>query len=100
MLGHTAESVEAYDEVMVHVVAGRVAPQATGLAYCAIAAACMEWFDIRRAQEWTVTFAAWAAQEVGMLAYRGTCLVPRFCSCAEPGPKRPLRRSGPARHWT
>jgi len=77
MLGRTAEAAEAYDEVMVHVVAGRVAPQVTGLAYCSIVAACMEWFDLRRAQEWTVTFAAWAAREVGMLAYRGTCLVHR-----------------------
>ena len=77
MLGRAAEAGDAYDEVMVHVVAGRVAPQVTGLAYCAIVATCMEWFDIRRAQEWTHTFAAWAAQEVGMLAYRGTCLVHR-----------------------
>ena len=38
---------------------------------------CMEWFDIRRAQEWTHTFATWAIQEIGMLAYRGTCLVHR-----------------------
>jgi DNA-binding CsgD family transcriptional regulator len=37
----------------------------------------MERFDIRRAQEWTHTFASWAANEVGMLAYRGTCLVHR-----------------------
>jgi DNA-binding CsgD family transcriptional regulator/tetratricopeptide (TPR) repeat protein len=77
VLGRSAEAADAYDEVMVHVVAGRVAPQVTGLAYCAIVATCMEWFDIRRAQEWTHTFAAWAAQEVGMLAYRGTCLVHR-----------------------
>lgn len=77
MLDRGAEAADAYDEVMVHVVAGRVAPQVTGLAYCAIVATCMEWFDIRRAQEWTQTFASWAAQEVGMLAYRGTCLVHR-----------------------
>ena len=77
MLGRDAEAADAYDEVMVHVVAGRVAAQVTGLAYCAIVATCMEWFDIRRAQEWTHTFAAWAGQEEGMLAYRGTCLVHR-----------------------
>jgi DNA-binding CsgD family transcriptional regulator len=77
VLGRTAESADVYDEVMVHVVAGRVSPQVTGLAYCAIVAVCMEWFDIRRAQEWTVTFASWAMPEVGMLAYRGTCLVHR-----------------------
>jgi tetratricopeptide (TPR) repeat protein len=77
MQGRAAEAADAYDEVMVHVVAGRVAPQVTGLAYCAIVATCMEWFDIRRAQEWTHTFAAWADREIGMLAYRGTCLVHR-----------------------
>src|SRR6185437_8250785 len=32
MLGRATEAAEAYDEVMVHVVAGRVAPQVTGLA--------------------------------------------------------------------
>ncbi|GAB3855316.1 LuxR C-terminal-related transcriptional regulator [Nocardioides maradonensis] len=77
MLGRTKESAEAYDEVMVHVVAGRVDPQVTGLAYCAIVAICMEWFDLRRAQEWTHTFAEWAARQHGMVAYRGTCLVHR-----------------------
>lgn len=77
MLGRAAESAEAYDEVMAYVVAGRVAPQVTGLAYCAIVEVCMEWFDIRRAHEWTVSFASWVAQEVGMQAYRGACLVHR-----------------------
>lgn len=77
MLGRRQESAEVYDEVMVHVVAGRVDPQVTGLAYCAIVAACMEWFDLRRAQEWTQAFSAWTAGERGMVAYRGTCLVHR-----------------------
>lgn len=77
MLGRQRESVEVYDEVMVHVLAGRVAPQVTGLAYCAIVAVCMEWFDLRRAQEWTQTFSGWVARETGMVAYRGTCLVHR-----------------------
>ena len=77
MLGRRQESAEVYDEVMVHVVAGRVDPQVTGLAYCAIVAVCMEWFDLRRAQEWTQAFSAWTASEHGMVAYRGTCLVHR-----------------------
>lgn len=77
MLGRLPESMAAYDEAMVHVVAGRVAPQVAGLAYCAIVAMSMEWFDIRRAQEWTHTFELWAEHEIGMLAYRGTCRVHR-----------------------
>lgn len=77
VLGRPRESAEMYDEVMVHVLAGRVDPQVTGLAYCAIVATCMEWFDLRRAHEWTQTFSAWVAQETGMVAYRGTCLVHR-----------------------
>ena len=77
MLGRQQESAAVYDEVMVHVVAGRVHPQVTGLAYCAIVATCMDWFDLRRAQEWTQRFSAWAARETGMVAYRGTCLVHR-----------------------
>ncbi|MGN6160342.1 MAG: hypothetical protein ACTHOG_01435, partial [Marmoricola sp.] len=77
MLGRDAESCDVFDEVMVHVVAGRVAPQVTGLAYCSMVDMCMRWFDLRRAHEWTRTFNEWAEREIGMLAYRGTCLVHR-----------------------
>lgn len=77
MLGDDTEACDVLDEVMVHVVAGRVAPQVTGLAYCSMVDLCMRWFDLKRAHEWTQSFNAWAEREIGMLAYRGTCLVHR-----------------------
>lgn len=77
MSGQDGEAADIFDEVMVHVVAGKVAPQVTGLAYCSMVDICMRWFDLRRAHEWTQTFNAWAERELGMLAYRGTCLVHR-----------------------
>lgn len=77
MLGRSAESAEALDEVMVHVVAGRVAPQVIGLAYCSMIDLCLGWFDLRRAQEWTQALDAWVAEQHGMEMYRGTCLVHR-----------------------
>ncbi|MGN6722428.1 MAG: LuxR C-terminal-related transcriptional regulator [Marmoricola sp.] len=77
MLGNDSEAGDVFDEVMVHVIAGRVAPQVTGLAYCSMVDMCMRWFDLKRAHEWTQTFNQWAEREIGMLAYRGTCLVHR-----------------------
>jgi hypothetical protein len=45
-LGRTAEALATLDEIMVYVVAERVAPPVVGLAYCAVISLCMERFDI------------------------------------------------------
>ena len=77
MLGRSAEAAEAIDEVMGHVVAGRVAPQIIGLAYCSMIDLCMGWYDIGRAREWTQALSTWVTEQHGMVPYRGTCLVHR-----------------------
>ena len=33
----------------------------SGVAYCSLVGACYENYDMRRAQEWTATLAAWCA---------------------------------------
>ena len=76
-LGRPAESAAALDEVMVDVVAGRLTPQVTGLAYCAMIGLCMEWYDLPRAREWTQALTAWVDEQGGLVPYRGACLVHR-----------------------
>lgn len=77
MLGRWGDAATALDEAMLHVTAGRVVPQVTGLAYCAVIAMCMQQFDVKRAQEWTEALDTWLAGQAGVVPYRGVCLVHR-----------------------
>jgi DNA-binding CsgD family transcriptional regulator len=75
--GRTAEALTTLDEVMVYVVADRVAPQVVGLAYCIVISVCMERFDIQRAAEWTQALTGWCDAQSGLMPYRGECQVHR-----------------------
>ena len=72
-----AQALAAFDEIMVYVVADRVAPQVIGLAYCSVISLCMERFDIERAGEWTRALAGWCDAQSGLMPYRGECQVHR-----------------------
>ncbi len=76
-LGHTADGVALLDEAMVAVIAGDVAPSLAGDIYCSVLEACQETFDLRRAYEWTTSFAQWCAGQPGLVRYRGECLLYR-----------------------
>jgi ATP/maltotriose-dependent transcriptional regulator MalT len=77
MLGRADESVSALDEAMDQVLAGRVSPQVVGFVYCAVLDLCVSRYDLARAREWTTALSAWVDDQVGMVPYRGTCLVHR-----------------------
>jgi DNA-binding CsgD family transcriptional regulator len=77
MLGRWREATVVLDEVMLHVTAGQVAPQVTGIAYCSVIALCMQQFDVQRAHEWTEALGTWLAGQTGVVPYRGVCLVHR-----------------------
>jgi DNA-binding CsgD family transcriptional regulator len=75
--GQIVEALETWDEIMVYVVADRVAPQVVGLAYCAVISQCMDRLDIQRAGEWTRALSGWCDAQSGLMPYRGECQVHR-----------------------
>ena len=77
MVGRWTEALAAFDEAMVHVTSGRVGPEVTGMAYCAVIAVSLNMYDIRRAQEWTQALSGWCEEQSGLVPYRGACLVHR-----------------------
>jgi DNA-binding CsgD family transcriptional regulator len=71
-----AEGFAMLDEVMVGVTCGEVHPIISGVVYCSVLSACHDFFDLRRAKEWTTALTAWCDAHPDML-FRGECLVRR-----------------------
>lgn len=76
-LGRLPQAIAAYDEVMVDLLSGPVAPALIGLVYCAMVSTCMRYLDIGRAREWTEALRVWCDEQGGLVPYRGACVLYR-----------------------
>jgi hypothetical protein len=76
-LGNIPQGVALLDEAMAGIIAGDVTQVVAGDIYCSVLEACQEIFDVRRAYEWTTSFAQWCAAQPDLVRYRGECLLYR-----------------------
>jgi DNA-binding CsgD family transcriptional regulator/tetratricopeptide (TPR) repeat protein len=76
-MGEIENGLPLLDEAMVAVVADDVTPKTAGIVYCGVIEACLQAFDLNRAQEWTRTLARWCDEHPEMVPFRGQCLVRR-----------------------
>jgi DNA-binding CsgD family transcriptional regulator len=76
-LGEITKGLPLLDEAMVSVEAREIPPMAIGDAYCTVIDACHELFDLRRCEQWTDSFTRWCDAQIGLVLYRGNCLMHR-----------------------
>ncbi|HXV33835.1 MAG TPA: helix-turn-helix transcriptional regulator [Gaiellaceae bacterium] len=75
--GRVGEGLPLLDEAMVAATSGAESPIVTGIVYCGVILACVETYEVRRAQEWTEVLTRWCAEQPQLVAFTGRCLIHR-----------------------
>ncbi|WP_020523868.1 helix-turn-helix transcriptional regulator [Catelliglobosispora koreensis] len=76
--GWVEEGLALLDEAMVSVVGGELDPRVRGLVYCTVIDTCYEFYELRRAREWTNALNLWCDERPQFTgAYSGICRVHR-----------------------
>lgn len=76
-MGDTGQAMPLLDEVFVSVRANELSAVTAGIVYCAVIEACMDAFDLSRAQQWTAAFTRWCGAQPDMVPYQGNCQIHR-----------------------
>jgi DNA-binding CsgD family transcriptional regulator len=75
--GRLAEGLTLLDEAMVAATSRAESPIVVGIVYCGVILACVETFEVRRAQEWTDVLARWCDEQPDLVAFTGRCRIHR-----------------------
>jgi DNA-binding NarL/FixJ family response regulator len=75
--GETDRGFACMDRVMLEIGSGRAGDLVAGAGYCAVIASCMTRRDVERAREWTGALSDWCDAQVGLVPFRGACLLHR-----------------------
>jgi DNA-binding CsgD family transcriptional regulator len=75
--GQLEEGVRLLDEAMVAAMSRATSPIVVGVVYCGVILACVDTYDVRRAQEWTEVLTRWCKEQPDLVAFTGRCLVHR-----------------------
>jgi DNA-binding CsgD family transcriptional regulator len=76
-MGRVAEGLALFDEAMVEVNGGKVAPLLSGIIYCSGIGACQQVYSLDRARDWTAALARWCDRQPQLAMFTSLCFAHR-----------------------